>query len=93
MEQLKQGTLRGVAFADLWHLLSPGVEIMNNVPNNSHHTLRVFGVTGGRSFLCDRKSAFLPTFKNQGAYDRDVPKFEVYAHYFVSDGQTLVKSQ
>ena len=50
--QIKNGTLRSIAFVDLWHLFVHGEEVCR--PSEPRQLYRVLHFTGGRKYLSDK---------------------------------------
>lgn len=87
--QLGEGTARSVSFQDLWHLYSLGAEIVSNSADGRRQIFRVVETNGGRPFLCTRNDADMEPFEAEGPHDKDLPKFEILAHTYESDGKVL----
>ncbi len=51
-KEIAAGTLRKIAFRDLWHLYQPGELVLSSV-NNKEQALRVHETAGGRKSLAD----------------------------------------
>ena len=88
-KQLREGTARSVSFQDLWHLYTLGAEVVSNSADGRRQIFRVVETNGGRPFLCNRADINMDAFKAEGPHDKDLPKFEVLAHTYESDGKVL----
>ncbi|KAL8791965.1 MAG: hypothetical protein Q9195_005454 [Heterodermia aff. obscurata] len=86
-KQLREATARSVSFQDLWHLYTLGAEVVSNSADGRHQIFRVVETNGGRPFLCDRQTVGMDAFKAEGPHDKDLPKFEILAHTYESDGK------
>ena len=87
-KQIRDGSARSIAFQDLWHLFPLGSEIVSNGVSGQSQTSRVFNVSGGRPFLCNRYQADMdPTdpFSN----GREIPKFDILTYYYEFNGKEL----
>ena len=88
-KQLEEGTARSVSFQDLWHLYTLGGEVVSNTADGRRQIFRVVATNGGRPFLCGRDLADMEQFEAEGPHDKDLPKFEILAHTYESDGKVL----
>lgn len=88
-KQLKDGTARSVSFQDLWHLYTLGAEVVSNSADGRRQIFRIVKTNGGRPFLCTRSAADMELFEAEGPHDKDIPKFEILAHTYESDGKVL----
>ena len=88
-KQLREGTARSVFFQDLWHLYTLGGEVISKGTDGRRQIFRVVDTNGGRPFLCSRTLARMNDFEPEGPHDKDLPKFEVIAHTYGSDGKVL----
>lgn len=80
--QIARGTLRTIAFVDLWHLFTYGDEVCSREEGSKHQIFRVLDFTGGRT----NKSA---TRRMRNNYGRDTPetdmnsfKVQCFNYYF-----------
>ena len=88
-KQLEEGTARSIFFQDLWHLYTLGAEVVSNSADGQRQIFRVVETRGGRPFLCGRYAADMEPFEAEGPHDKDLPKFEILAHTYESDGKVL----
>ena len=88
-KQLREGAARTVSFQDLWHLYTLGGEVVSNTADGRRQIFRVVATNGGRPFLCSRYAADMAAFEAEGPHDKDLPKFEILAHTYESDGKVL----
>ena len=86
--QIKDGSLRSIAFQDLWHLFPLGSEIVSNDVSGQSQAFRILNVSGGRPFLCTRFDADMDLI-DPVANGKDVPKFEILSYYYGFDGKEL----
>ena len=87
-KQIKEGTVRSIAFQDLWHLFSIGDEIVSNDSNGRYQIYRVLNVSGGRPFLCNRFDVGMDAWDPTSS-GRDLPKFEILSYFYDYDGKEL----
>ena len=88
-KQIKDGSVRSIAFQDLWHLFSLGSEIVSNGSNGQSQTYRILRVFGGRPFLCNRYEAGMDPPEPMSSSGREVPKFEILSYFYDFDGKEL----
>ena len=88
-KQLREGTARDVSFQDLWHLFTQGAEVVSNSADGRRQIFRIDDTNGGRPYLCTRAHLLMEPFEAQGPHDKDLPKFEILAHTYESDGKVL----
>ena len=86
-KQIKDGSLRTIAFQDLWHLFPIGSEIVSNSLNGQSQTYRILNVSGGKPFLCSRYDAQMDP--KAMSIESEVPKFEILSYFYGFDGKEL----
>ena len=86
-KQIKDGSLRSIAFQDLWHLFPIGSEIVSNSLNGQSQTYRILDVSGGKPFLCSRYDAAMDT--KATSVESEIPKFEILSYFYDFDGKEL----
>ena len=86
-KQIKDGSLRSIAFQDLWHLFPIGGEIVSNSLNGQSQTYRILNVSGGKPFLCSRYDAQMDP--KAMSIESGVPKFEILSYFYGFDGKEL----
>lgn len=64
-EKIKSGVLASIAFADLWHLFEPGVEIKST--QGMLQVYCVLSIVGGRPFLCTKYEAGTISYRDREA--------------------------
>ena len=80
--QVDEGSLRSIAFADLWHPYRHGHEIRSGSDVSHTQIYRILNVTGGRPFLCSRDAAAMEPLDPE-AYARDPVIFIVQVSIMV----------
>ena len=87
--QIDEGSLRSIAFADLWHLFRHETEIRSGSDVNHAQIYRILNVTGGRAFLCSRETVDMdPEFNT-----RDPIIFTIQCFHYDTDGKNIGPTQ
>lgn len=85
--QISEGSLRTIAFPDLWHLFRHGDDICPDEVN--FQVYRILNVGGGRPPLMSREDASMMQADSASSVVKDTVTFTISCFYYICNGKDL----